>query len=153
MELVQIQKAAKLTDVSPDTLRYYEKCELIKPARRNESGYRGYDQEDIKKILFIRNAQQLGFSLKEIKGFLELRIKPGAKAGQVRKRAQEKLDSIHRKARNLKAIEKVLNRLICSCDDPEAPVEKCPILLAIDDFKLTPSEKKSFQEFKKGGRS
>lgn len=145
---VKIGEVSKKLGVSQDTLRYYEKFGLFKTKSRSSSGFRYYDAETIGKIIFIRNAKKLGFSLKEIKNLLALKLNKRAKASQVRQKTEEKLNQINEKKTNLKAIEKVLKHLIRSCDDDHAPVHECPILIALEDFHLSPSERDSIPKIK-----
>lgn len=145
---IKIGDVSKKLGVSQDTLRYYEKFGLFKTENRSKSGFRYYDEETIGKVIFIRNAKNLGFSLKEIKSLLDLKVDKRAKASQVRKKAESKLSQIAEKKTNLKAIEKVLKHLIKSCDNDDAPIHECPILIALQDFHLSPLERKSLPKIK-----
>ena len=90
----------------------------------------------------------LGFSLKEIKGLLDLKFNKRANASQVRKKTESKLNQILEKKTNLKAIEKTLKHLIKSCDKDNAPIHDCPIIIALQDFHLSPSERDSLPKVK-----
>ena len=68
-----IGKIAGLTDVSPDTLRYYEREGLICPTAKNDAGYRIYDGHSVRRVRFIKKAQRCGFTLTEIRQLLALR--------------------------------------------------------------------------------
>src|SRR3989442_14406568 len=72
---VHIGKAAKLAGVSVATLCFYQKLGLIKSAGRSAGGYRLFDGEQIRDLTFVRHAQELGFSLTEVKELLALRQK------------------------------------------------------------------------------
>ena len=72
-DAVHIGKAAKLAGVSVDTIRFYQKLQLIENATRSIGGYRLFDGEQIRALAFVRHAQELGFSLSEIKELLALR--------------------------------------------------------------------------------
>ena len=74
-ETVQIGKAARLAGVSVDTVRFYQKLGLIRSAGRTPGGYRLFDGEEIRDLTFVRHAQELGFSLIEVKELLALRQK------------------------------------------------------------------------------
>ena len=74
-DTVQIGKAAKSAGVTVDTIRFYQKLGLIKSAGRSVGGYRLFDDEQIRDLTFVRHAQELGFSLTEIKELLALRQK------------------------------------------------------------------------------
>lgn len=134
---LKIGEISKRSGVSQDTIRYYEDLGLLKPKGRSPSGYRYYDFEVLQRLIFIKNTQKLGFSLKEVKTLLDLRIQKGAKAGQVKNKMRKKLNQVRQKQKNLTAIGKVLKKLIVSCDREDAPVGECPILQALQDFELT----------------
>ena len=72
--MFQIGELAKRCGVTADTLRFYEKNALIKPAGRSESGYRLYDEENQKQVHFILKGKDLGLSLDEIKDLLEIKL-------------------------------------------------------------------------------
>jgi len=74
-----IGQAAKVTGVNIQTLRYYERRRLLSPISRKASGYRVYDEESLKRLRFIKNAQELGFSLKEISSLLDLKVSSKAR--------------------------------------------------------------------------
>ncbi len=67
---------AKRANVNTETLRYYEREGLLPEPERTESGYRLYADEDVKRVQFIKRAQELGFSLKEVKELLALKPQP-----------------------------------------------------------------------------
>ncbi|MFN2494232.1 MAG: MerR family transcriptional regulator, partial [Pyrinomonadaceae bacterium] len=67
---IQIGEVAKRSGVSIDTLRYYERLRLLPPTRRSAGGFRLYAPEHVERVQFIKQAQELGFSLDEIKGLL-----------------------------------------------------------------------------------
>ena len=72
MKYFKIGELSKLTKISIDTIRYYEKMNLLNPTTRSDSGYRLYSKEDLQKIQFILRAKAVGFSLKEILELLSL---------------------------------------------------------------------------------
>ena len=72
--MFQIGELAKRCGVTADTLRFYEKNNLIAPASRSESGYRLYDENNQKQVTFILKSKELGLSLDEIKELLEIRL-------------------------------------------------------------------------------
>ena len=73
LAMLTIGKVAESADVTTDSLRFYEREGLIRPAKKTDSGYRLYTQEAIRRIAFIKHAQQCGFSLAEIRELLDLR--------------------------------------------------------------------------------
>ena len=69
--LLQIGEVARESGTPVDTIRYYEKTGLIEKPSRSEGGFRKYARESVEKLRFIRKAQSLGFSLREIKGIIQ----------------------------------------------------------------------------------
>ena len=122
---------AKKCGIHIATLRYYEKCRLLNPPPRSKAGYRLYSEKDITKIHFIKNAQKLGFSLKEISELIKLRIREGKTCDPVLKKTQNKLGAVEQKIKNLKSMRKVLKELINKCNK-DAPTAECPILDSFD---------------------
>ena len=83
MESITIGKVAKGAAVGVETVRFYEREGLIERPPRRDSGYRAYPAGTVDRVRFIKRAKELGFSLKEIKELMALRIAPGATCGQV----------------------------------------------------------------------
>lgn len=74
MERFKVGKIAKHADVNVETIRYYEKIKLMPKPQRIESRYRVYDEVDLKRLQFIKRSKELGFTLKEIKELLNMKI-------------------------------------------------------------------------------
>ena len=72
MDTYTISQIASLAQINKETIRYYERNHLLPEPERDERGYRCYDENDLKQIHFIKSAQGLGFSLKEISALLSL---------------------------------------------------------------------------------
>lgn len=116
MRGMTISKAARRAGVGVETIRFYERKGLIqKPARPGTSGYRTYPEETVERIRFIRQAQELGFSLREVQELLSLRADPRADAADVRARAAAKLDDVNEKIRRLQRIGQALETLVAAC--------------------------------------
>lgn len=118
---------AKQSDVNSATIRYYEKIGLLPEPPRSNAGYRMFSSESINRIRFIKQAQELGFSLKEIKELLDLRVTPEATTADVRNLASKKINDITGKIEGLREMKKSLEVLVESCCN-EADVSECPIL-------------------------
>lgn len=115
-DFYQIGELAKLANVNIQTIRYYERINLLKPTvRKNSKGVRLYNKDSFNTLAFIKNAQSLGFQLEEIKELLILRPESNGRCGKVRKRAEQKLEEIQDRIKNLKVIEKNLKAMIKSC--------------------------------------
>ena len=127
-----IGKLASLTDVSNDTLRYYEQEGLIEPPGKSLAGYRLYDDQSARRIRFIKHAQQCGFTLAQIRELLLLRSRDAACCGDVRKRAIEKKLQIESKIKAMKAMSRALDQLIAECANETNPVKDCTIIAALE---------------------
>ena len=127
-----IGKLASLTNVSNDTLRYYEHEGLITPTAKSAAGYRLYDQDSVRRIRFIKHAQRCGFTLAEIRDLLVLRGRDRACCGDIRTRAIEKKLQIENKIRAMRAMSKALDQLIAECANEKQPVKECTIIAALE---------------------
>jgi len=127
MNSLKTGELAKQAEVNVETLRFYERKGLLPEPPRRTSGYREYPPETVERIRFIQRAKELGFTLKEIKGLLELRVDPDTTCSEVREQAAEKIADVKQKISDLKKIERALNKLMNSCRG-SGPVNGCPIL-------------------------
>jgi len=127
-----IGQEASAADVNIQTIRYYERRCLFPSPRRTPAGYRTFGTDAVRRLRFIKQAQALGFSLKEIRELLRLRVDPRRSCGDVRARAEAKLADIDEKIRGLDAMKKTLARFIAACSG-RGPVSACPILEALDE--------------------
>lgn len=135
--LLTIGGLAREAGVNTQTVRYYERRGLLYPSGRRESGYRVYDEEALKRLLFIIRAKELGFTLKEIKGLLELRVESPTDAVECRKvkeKTREKLKAVEDKIRSLESIGRVLESLLKSCE-MRRQTAGCPILDSLEGGK------------------
>lgn len=109
--MFQIGELAKRCGVSTDTLRFYEKNELIAPATRTESGYRLYDEKSQQQVTFILKAKELGLSLEEIKELLEIRLEATEHScAEVKAITSAKLAVIDQKIEELTRIRSALKK-------------------------------------------
>ncbi|MBI4384444.1 MAG: heavy metal-responsive transcriptional regulator [Nitrospinae bacterium] len=131
---------ARQCGVNGETLRYYEKRKLLAPPVRSSSGYRLYSQDDVARIRFIKNAQKVGFTLSDIEGLLKLRVEKNRPCESVLAKAQTKLMEVDKKLAGLKAMRKVLTRLIDQCERA-APTSQCPILESFEYAIENPMKK------------
>ncbi|ANU35182.1 Zn(2+)-responsive transcriptional regulator [Vibrio scophthalmi] len=114
--MFQIGELAKRCGVSADTLRFYEKNSLIKPAGRSDSGYRLYNEENQKQVTFILKAKELGLSLDEIKELLEIKLEATEHScAEVKAITTAKLDVIDQKIAELKRIRSALKKINDAC--------------------------------------
>src|SRR5215510_5048675 len=127
MHGLTVGEVAKRATVHIDTLRYYERQGLVARPPRSRSNYRLYPEETVQRVQFIKRAQQLGFSLKEIQQLLALRTTPQAQCADVRERALAKIHEIERKVRTLQAMHIALTKLVAACAG-QGQAADCPIL-------------------------
>ena len=130
--MMTIGELAKSTGVGVETIRFYERKRLIAQPERPASGYRRYDDEAARRIRFIRQAQELGFTLAEIRQLLELRLDPRRSCADVRAEAERKIESIDGKLTSLGVMRNALLEITRSCSG-EGPTSECPILDAIEE--------------------
>ena len=116
MKAMTIGKAAKRAGVGVETIRFYERRGLIpQPPKPATGGFRDYPAATLSQIRFIREAQDLGFSLEEISDLMSLRADPKANCAQVQRRAEAKLAEVEEKIERLKGMGQALERLIEAC--------------------------------------
>lgn len=131
MSGLKVGEVARKAGVKLQTIHYYERRGLLAPPPRTPSNYRAYPQETVRRVRFIKRAQELGFTLSEIEELLSLRAEPRGRCADVRQRAEAKVRDINEKVRTLQAMKKALTGLIGECSG-NAPVSHCPILEALD---------------------
>jgi len=127
-----IGKIANLAQVSADTLRYYERERLIAPAAKSAGGYRLYERDALRRIRFIKQAQQCGFTLTEIRALLALRGNGAACCRDIRRVALEKKLQLEAKIKAMKVMSKALTHLINECSADGRPLDDCPILASLE---------------------
>ena len=132
IDKLTIGRLAQEAGVHVETVRYYERRRLLARPPEPASGYRIYPREAIRRIRFIKRAQQLGFSLREIGELLSLRAAPRSRCAQVQRRAERKITEIEAKVRSLGSMRTALGRLVLECSG-EAEVSDCPLLDALDE--------------------
>ena len=106
-----IGQVAKLSGVGVETIRFYEREGLLNKPKRKESGYRLFETEVVGRIKFIKRAKQLGFSLREIRELLSLRVDSRVSATEVKKRVDSKIEQIDRRIYDLKKVRNALAQL------------------------------------------
>lgn len=132
--MMRIGKVAAEAGVNVQTLRYYERRGLLPEPERGTSGYRAYDPDTVRLVRFIKRAQELGFTLREIEDLLELRQSP-RRGADVRALAAAKVSDIEHRIRQLRAMRSALWGLVEACDC-ERGAPTCPIIEALDHSAL-----------------
>jgi MerR family mercuric resistance operon transcriptional regulator len=124
---LRIGTLARAAGVGVETVRFYERQGLLPEPPRAPSGYRQYPGDAVDRLKFIRRAQGLGFTLREISELLDLRVDEVASCGHVEAQAREKLEQVAGKIEELRRMEMALQRLVEACRAREA-TGQCPIL-------------------------
>jgi Hg(II)-responsive transcriptional regulator len=127
---MKIGELAQRAGVGIDTVRYYEKEGLLPKAQRLASGYRVYDEQDVRRLHFVKRAKALGFTLPEIRELLALSDHRDDDMAAMKAAATEKLADVQAKIAELNRIREGLETLVASCPGHGA-LEQCPILTAL----------------------
>ena len=127
MTLLNIGQVAKQTGVTVEAVRFYEKKDLIAAPQRSAGGYRQYPPETVKRVLFIQNAKEVGFTLKDIGELLSLRLDSGTSCTSIKLLATQKMEEVDQKIHDLERIRDALGQMILKCDS-RRDMSDCPIL-------------------------
>jgi len=130
MDTMGIGKIASRAGVSVDTVRYYEKNGLLSPASRLASGYRRYDELQLRRLRFIREAQKLGFSLRDVRELLGLSRQRDVT--RVKRAAEKKLADVEARIAALERVRNGLGKLVAACPG-HGQARDCPILKALGE--------------------
>lgn len=136
MSAFTIGEVARRARVGIDTVRYYERSQLLPPAPRRASGYRQYDAADVRRLNFIRRAKEVGFSLAEIRELLALSGDRERGVRGIKARAESRLAEVDARIRELQRVRRGLKALIAACPGQGA-LESCPILAALGEEART----------------
>ena len=131
MKSLTIGRLASEAGVNLETVRYYERRGLLPRPPRSASGYRLFPVEAARRLRFIRRAQELGFSLGEIRELLSLRVSRTSTSAEVKARAEAKLADIEARIKSLESMKKSLRKLTKVCAGC-GPIAGCPILESLD---------------------
>ena len=132
MDFFTTGEVASRGGVNLETIRYYERRGLLPKPPRTPAGYRTFDAAALRRLRFIKQAQALGFSLKEIKELLALRVDPRTSCADVRRRAEAKIADVEAKLRVLRTMKRALVQLTAACAG-RGPVSACPILETLEE--------------------
>ncbi|WP_412537878.1 heavy metal-responsive transcriptional regulator [Longispora sp. K20-0274] len=129
---MRIGELAAACGVTVETLRYYEQRGLLSEPARTSAGYREYDPHTVRVVRFVRNAQDLGYTLGDISDLLRLAHgQPGDTCREIRDLTLAKIADIDVKLDRLQSMRAALGQLVDTCDPPRTD-EQCPILTSID---------------------
>jgi len=133
-ETLFIGAVAAQAGVNIQTIRYYERRRLLRAPKRRASGYRVYSTDAVRRVRFIKGAQELGFSLDEVAELLRLRDDRRSGCASVRTAARTKIGEIEEKVNRLRRMKKALAVLVRSCAS-DGSTRECPILEALEDSR------------------
>ena len=128
LEKLTIGLLAKAAGVGVETVRFYEREGLIKRPVKKNTGYRQYQADDARRIIFIKRTQELGFTLKEIQELLRLNSNPRATCSDVKKKADLKRREVEAKIKDLQRMKAALRELADACGESKQAVGRCKIL-------------------------
>ena len=132
----QIGEVSRQAGVSVDTIRFYEKERLLRTPARSDGGFRLFGAADVEQLKFIRNAQELGFALGEIKELLVLQDQNVEACSHVRELLERKVDVVREKIEQLLKLESGLKEALRKCNRSlkrtgDSHGESCPVLKQI----------------------
>jgi MerR family mercuric resistance operon transcriptional regulator len=117
---------SKKSGVNGETIRYYEKINLIPEPARTTNGYRIYDVSQLKRLSFIKRCRELGFTLREIAVLLELVDGGDYTCAEIRDRTVTHLKDVDDKIRDLRKMQQTLRQMVSECEGELLP--ECPII-------------------------
>ncbi len=132
LDNLRTSELAKKAGVNKETIRFYEKKGLLQKPNRTDSGYRQYTQVDFERLIFIKNAKALGFSLSEIKELLAIADGDIYKCCDVRIIAENKIEYIADQIKQLTTLKKTLTKLVKECQT-STTIKNCPIIESLSE--------------------
>ena len=129
-EAFAIGELSRLTGVNIETIRYYERIQMLPSPPRTSSGRRVYSAMELRILVFIRRSRELGFSPDEIRTLLRLAAPGMASCSEVKEIATHHLEDIRSKLGDLKKLERLLANTVARCSGKKAP--DCPVLDILD---------------------
>lgn len=123
---MRIGEAAAASGCHLETIRYYERMELLPKPHRTAGGYRDYRPEDVDRLRFVTRGRDLGFSIEEIRSLLRLAGSADLSCQEADRLARQHLQEIEAKLKDLRRMASELKRVIQSCSGGECG--QCTIL-------------------------
>ena len=135
--MIPIGELSRRTGVKVPTIRYYEQIGLIDAPERSESNQRRYSKDDLKRLSFIRHSRELGFTIEDIKGLVELNQHPENPCNDAHSIAVRHLDDVRARIVKLRRLERELKR-ICTCRADS--IASCAVIETLADHRLCDTE-------------
>ena len=123
---VGIGALSQTTGVNIETIRYYERIAILPPPPRSPGGHRLYGVDHMKRLAFVRRSRELGFSLQEVRGLLDLVDGGAGTCDQVKAMTLDHLHDVRRRIADLRRMERVLRGMAATCEGGDVP--DCPII-------------------------
>lgn len=135
--LLKMGDITRLSGVSPRTVRHYESLGLLQPAKRTQGGYRIFHPDTLQRVLFIRRAQALGFTLDAIRGLLQAQRKGDAGCALARNQMSQRVAELAELLQSLRAQETHLQVLAETCERCEGACLLKAVVPALDTPELS----------------
>jgi len=119
---------AAAAGVNVETIRFYQRTGLLAEPARDYGRIRRYAERDVSRVRFVKSAQRLGFSLDEVSGLL--RLEDGSHCDEARVMAEQKLEDVRSKLRDLRRIESVLATMVAECGERQGRIS-CPLIASL----------------------
>jgi len=120
---------SRATGVNIETIRYYERIGILPPPPRSRGGHRVYGTDHMKRLAFVRRSRELGFSLQDVRGLLDLVDGGEVTCDQVKAVTLGHLDEVRQRIADLRRMERVLRDMAATCAGGDVP--ECPIVDAL----------------------
>ena len=133
--ILNIGKAAKLSNLTVKTVRYYADIGLVSPVKNNNTGYRDFSEDDVARLQFVSKARKFNFSIQECEELLSLYSDKNRSSREVKALTLEKISEIDAKLFELKELRQQLSFLANNCQGNDRP--DCPILDALSEWTQT----------------
>ncbi|WP_306257629.1 helix-turn-helix domain-containing protein [Pararhizobium sp. IMCC21322] len=128
-----IGEMSKRTRVNIETVRYYERINIMPKPDRTTGGNRQYNHDQLKRLSFIKTSRDLGFSINEIRALLEMVDRQDFTCAEVHSLTVEHLASVREKIKGLRMLEKALVGMAAECSQGDVP--ECPILESLFEVR------------------
>ncbi len=129
--ILNIGKAAKLSNLTVKTVRYYADIGLVSPVKNSKTGYRDFSEDDVARLQFVSKARKFNFTIQECKELLSLYSDKDRSSREVKSLTLEKISEIDAKLFELKELRQQLSFLANNCQGNDRP--DCPILDALSE--------------------
>ena len=133
--ILNIGKAAKLSNLTVKTVRYYADIGLVSPVKNSKTGYRDFSEDDVARLQFVSKARKFNFTIQECEELLSLYSDKDRSSREVKSLTLEKISEIDAKLFELKELRQQLSFLANNCQGNDRP--DCPILDALSESTQT----------------